>query len=72
MTISDEKYAALLARIYKLEQAYNDLVTAFPRLATTTQLNQLLMTISTDLETVQTEVASLQTRVEEIEAEPIR
>lgn len=71
MTLSTEQYEALLARLNKLENAFNDVVVALSRLATISQMQQMLVLVQNDMADTRATVTALEARVVAIEAEPL-
>jgi polyhydroxyalkanoate synthesis regulator phasin len=71
MAVSTEQYEAILARLNKLENAFNDMAVAIQRCVTLGQVQQLLAVIQADLASVDSDVDALEERVTAIEEEPL-
>lgn len=71
MAVSTEQYEAILARLNKLENSFNDLAVALGRCATIGQVQQLLAIVQQDLASVGSDVDALEERVTAIEEEPL-
>jgi hypothetical protein len=71
MSITSEQYASLIARMNKSEETINDILIAIKKFVTTTQVQQLLTLVQTELADVKSTVDSLEQRVESIEEEPL-
>ncbi len=69
MTTDQEQ--RLFARVTKLEELMNDLLTANTQFITLTQINQLLTLLQTEQQVVTEQVTALELRVTSIEEEPI-
>ncbi len=69
--VSTEQYEALLARLNKLENAFNDMAVAIQRCVTSGQVQQLLAVVQADLASVNSDVDALEERVTAIEEEPM-
>jgi hypothetical protein len=68
---SMEQYEAILARLNKLENGFNDFAVALSRCATIGQVQQLLAIVQQDLASVNSDVDGLEQRVTAIEEEPL-
>lgn len=71
MAVSNEQYEAMLVRLNKLENAFNDLAIAIQRLATKDLVSQLLAVIQQDLASLSADVDALELRITAIEEEPL-
>lgn len=69
--MNTEQYEAILARLNRLENSFNDLAVALQRCVSMTQVQQLLSLIQQDLASVNSDVNSLEARVTSIEEEPL-
>ena len=71
MPVSTEQYEAILARLNKLEHAFNDFAVALNHCATIGQIQQLLAVVQQDLASINNDVDALEERVTAIEEEPL-
>ena len=71
MSVSNEQYEAILARLNAVENAFNDLAVALSRCVTIGQVQQLLVVVQQDLASVNADVDALEERVTAIEEEPL-
>lgn len=71
MTLSTEQYEALLARLNKLENSYNDIAIALSRLVTSGQVQQLLTIVQQDIANVNSNITEISNRLTAIEEEPL-
>lgn len=69
--ITESQYERLLARVTALEESYNNLATAINAFVTLTQINQLLVVNTADIQDLSEQVDALENRVTAIEEEPI-
>lgn len=70
MPVSTEQYEAILVRLNKLENGFNDMAVALQRMATLSAVQQLLVVVQQALASTQSDVSSLASRVTAIEEDP--
>lgn len=70
MTVSSEQYQAILARLNRLEESFNDLAVALQRCVTANQVQEIFVLAQTEMADVRAIVDSLSERVTSIEEEP--
>jgi hypothetical protein len=70
-TLTESKYNNLLARITALENTLNDTIVALSRLATISQVHELLVINSSNVEAALNKLEALEERVTSIEEEPL-
>lgn len=70
-TFTESKYNNLLARVTALENTLNDTIVALSRLATISQVHELLVINSSNVEAALNKLEALEERVTSIEEEPL-
>lgn len=69
--VTESQYNRIIARLTALEESYNNLATAISTFVTLTQVNQLLVVNTADIEDLKSQVEALENRVTSIEEEPL-
>jgi len=69
--LSEEKYIAMLRRLKVLEEAFNNIAVAIDNLASTQQVQELLVIIQADLRAFEEKLTAIDNRVTTIEHEPL-
>lgn len=70
-TLTESKYNNLLSRITALENTLNDTIVAISRLASVSQVHELLVISQTKQQEVMVKLDALEERVTAIEEEPL-
>jgi hypothetical protein len=70
-TLTESKYNNLLSRITALENTLNDAIVAISRLASVSQVHELLVISQTKQQEVMVKLDALEERVTAIEEEPL-
>ena len=68
--MTNDQYEALLIRVTKLEDSFNDLVVALSRFATLNQVQGLMAIVQQDLASVHADLDGVVLRITELENEP--
>lgn len=71
MEISEAQYNRLLTRLTALEERANDMAVAIDQFITLGQVNELLTTMTADLQAAVEQVEALEERVTALENEPL-
>lgn len=71
MAVTTDQYERMLNRLTRLEDGFNDLITAQAYLVSLSQVNQLMTLIQTQLDDITTRTSELESRVTSIEEEPL-
>ncbi len=69
--LSEEKYIAMLRRLKVLEEAFNNIAVAIDNLASTQQVQELLVIVQADLRAFEEKLTAIDNRVTTIEHEPL-
>lgn len=70
MAVTDDQYAAMLTRITAIERRLNQFAVAIDKFVTLSQVNGLVVSLTTDIADLRTDVEAMDARVTGLEVDP--